>query len=193
MFIRLLPYFACCWEESFGVKSISKWLLGPWSIYNMFCWPMYTDLGRPGDTFAVSGRPSNLVLNLFGGVNCNINLLFIYYFRSHLVTVWTGPMLSNALVSSLVIEGEDDGGVAPMSMADFEVGIALTRTQRWLWSLCIMCAGAYIYKRSQQGWYHCGTVCRILFSYIWEIPINGVFFPIFNRHFPIPAGVIPLW
>ena len=33
--------------------------VGPWSIiYKMFmsfCWPMYTDLGRPGDTFAVAG------------------------------------------------------------------------------------------------------------------------------------------
>ena len=31
--------------------------VGPWSIYNVyeFCWPMYTDLGRPGDTFAVAG------------------------------------------------------------------------------------------------------------------------------------------
>ena len=26
-----------------------------------FYWPMYTDLGRPGDTFAVAGGPSNLV------------------------------------------------------------------------------------------------------------------------------------
>ena len=33
--------------------------VGPWSIYiyNVyeFCWPIYTDLGRPGDTFAVAG------------------------------------------------------------------------------------------------------------------------------------------
>ena len=36
-----------------------KMFVGPWSmyIYNVyeFCWPMYTDLGRPGDTFAVAG------------------------------------------------------------------------------------------------------------------------------------------
>ena len=38
-----------------------KKFVGPWSIYiyiyNVyeFCWPMYTDLGRPGDTFAVAG------------------------------------------------------------------------------------------------------------------------------------------
>ena len=36
-----------------------KMFVGPWSIYiyNVyeFCWPMYADLGRPGDTFAVAG------------------------------------------------------------------------------------------------------------------------------------------
>ena len=43
-----------------------KMFVGPWSIYiyNVyeFCWPMYTDLGRPGDTCMCGcGRPSNLV------------------------------------------------------------------------------------------------------------------------------------
>ena len=45
-------------EDSFGVKSISKfsWDLEAYikNVYD-FCWPMYTDLGRPGDTFAVAG------------------------------------------------------------------------------------------------------------------------------------------
>ena len=41
------------------MKSISKfsWGLEAYIIffYREFCWPMYTDLGRPGDTFAVAG------------------------------------------------------------------------------------------------------------------------------------------
>ena len=39
------------------------------------------------------------------------------------MTVSTGPMLDDALVSSPVIVGEDGGGVAPVSMADYEFGI----------------------------------------------------------------------
>ena len=39
--------------------------MGPWSIYisNVyeFCWPMYTDLGRPGGYIYGCGQPSNLV------------------------------------------------------------------------------------------------------------------------------------
>ena len=52
MFIRLLPYFTL----SFGVILRCLWGLEAY-IYNVyaFCWPMYTDLGRPGDTFAVAG------------------------------------------------------------------------------------------------------------------------------------------
>ena len=45
-------------EDSFVVKAISKfsWSLKTYikNIYE-FCLPMYTDLGRPGDTFAVAG------------------------------------------------------------------------------------------------------------------------------------------
>ena len=54
-------------EDSFGVKFISKF---PWgleayikNVYE-FSWPMYTDLGWPGDTFAVAGdEQSRLLLN----------------------------------------------------------------------------------------------------------------------------------
>ena len=51
IFYRLL-------EDNVGVKSISKFSRGLEAyiknVYD-FCWPMYTDLGRPGDTFAVAG------------------------------------------------------------------------------------------------------------------------------------------
>ena len=45
---------------SFGVILRCLWGLEAYIyiyIYNFyeFCWPMYTDLGRPGDTFAVAG------------------------------------------------------------------------------------------------------------------------------------------
>ena len=41
---------------SFGVILRCLWGLEAY-IYNVyeFCWPMYADLGRPGDTFAVAG------------------------------------------------------------------------------------------------------------------------------------------
>ena len=41
---------------SFGVILRCLWGLEAY-IYNVyeFCWPMNTDLGRPGDTFAVAG------------------------------------------------------------------------------------------------------------------------------------------
>ncbi|KAK2163805.1 hypothetical protein LSH36_74g13013 [Paralvinella palmiformis] len=42
---------------------------------------------------------------------------------SHLVTVSTGPMLSDALVSSPVIVGEDGAGAVPGGMSGFEFGI----------------------------------------------------------------------
>lgn len=42
---------------------------------------------------------------------------------SHLVTVSTGPMLSDALVSSPVIVGEDGSGAVPGGMSGFEFGI----------------------------------------------------------------------
>ena len=41
---------------SFGVILRCLWGLEAY-LYNVyeFCWPMYSDLGRPGDTFAVAG------------------------------------------------------------------------------------------------------------------------------------------
>ena len=52
LFIRLLPYFACCWEDSFGVKSISKF---PWGFdIEAYIKNVY-GFWRPGDTFAVAG------------------------------------------------------------------------------------------------------------------------------------------
>ena len=45
-------------EDSFGVKSISKFSRGLEAyIKNVyeFCLPMYTNLGRLADTFAVAG------------------------------------------------------------------------------------------------------------------------------------------
>ena len=43
--------------------------------------------------------------------------------RSHLVTVPPGPMLSDALVSSPIIMGEDGSGSVPPAMAGFEFGV----------------------------------------------------------------------
>ena len=45
------------------------------------------------------------------------------FFSSHLVTVSTGPLLSDALVSSPVIVGEDGAGAVPGGMSGFEFGI----------------------------------------------------------------------
>ena len=39
------------------------------------------------------------------------------------MTVWTGPMLDDALGSSPDIVGEDGGGLDPVSMTDYEFGI----------------------------------------------------------------------
>ena len=44
-------------------------------------------------------------------------------FRSHLVTVPPGPLLSEALMSSPVVVGEDGSGAPPAGMAGFEFGI----------------------------------------------------------------------
>ena len=44
------------------------------------------------------------------------------YFSSHLVTVPPGPLLSEALVNSPVIVGEDGAGVA-MQATGFEFGV----------------------------------------------------------------------
>ena len=52
--IRLLTYFTCCWDYGFGVKSILNY-----SCLEPYLWVLltrvYTDLGRPGGTFAVAG------------------------------------------------------------------------------------------------------------------------------------------
>ena len=42
---------------------------------------------------------------------------------SHLVTVSQGPMLSDALVSSPIVVGEDGSGAVPGGMQGFEFGI----------------------------------------------------------------------
>ena len=42
---------------------------------------------------------------------------------SHLVTVSSGPMLSDALISSPIIMGEDGTGAVPGGMAGYEFGI----------------------------------------------------------------------
>ncbi len=44
-------------------------------------------------------------------------------YRSHLVTVPPGPLLSEALMSSPVVVGEDGSGAPPANMAGFEFGI----------------------------------------------------------------------
>ena len=57
-FHQITSIFYILLEDSFRVKSISKFVWGLEAyIKNVyeFCWPMYTDLGRPGDTFAVAG------------------------------------------------------------------------------------------------------------------------------------------
>ena len=57
-FHQITSIFYMLLEDSFGVKSISKFSWGPEAyIQNVYelCWPIYTDLGRPGDTFAVAG------------------------------------------------------------------------------------------------------------------------------------------
>ena len=45
------------------------------------------------------------------------------YCSSHLVTVPPGPMLSDALVSSPIIVGEDGTGAVPSGMGGFEFGV----------------------------------------------------------------------
>ena len=56
-FHQITSIFYMLLEDSFGVKFISKfsWGLEAYikNVYE-FCWPMYTDLGRPGDTFNIS-------------------------------------------------------------------------------------------------------------------------------------------
>ena len=49
--------------------------------------------------------------------------MFFCSFRSHLVTVPPGPLLSEALMSSPVVVGEDGSGAPPAGMAGFEFGI----------------------------------------------------------------------
>ena len=42
--------FLCSHNKPWGLEAYIK------NVYYEFCWPMYTDLGRPGDTFAVAGN-----------------------------------------------------------------------------------------------------------------------------------------
>ena len=61
-----------------------KMFVGPWSIYiyNVYelCWPMYTDLGRPGGYICGCGRPSNLVVFFFHFGPIYSNYYYYYYY-----------------------------------------------------------------------------------------------------------------
>lgn len=49
--------------------------------------------------------------------------MYIYGHRSHLVTVPPGPHLSDALVSSPVVQGEDGSGAVGIGGMGFEFGV----------------------------------------------------------------------
>ena len=68
-------------------------------------------------------------ISLFQSVNTDKLTTFINTINgkegssSHLVTVPPGPMLSDALMSSPIVVGEDGTGAPPANMAGFEFGI----------------------------------------------------------------------
>ena len=66
--IRLLPYFTCCWEDSFGVKYIWRCLWGLEAYNYIKClWVLLTNvywLWATGGYICGCGRPSNLVYGL---------------------------------------------------------------------------------------------------------------------------------
>ena len=75
-FIRLLPYFTCCWEDSFGVKFILGCLWGHICIKCL--WVLLTNVymywfRATGEYICGFGRPSNLVVSdswISGSIKC---------------------------------------------------------------------------------------------------------------------------
>ena len=65
-FIRLLPYFTCCWEDSFGVKSLQDVHGALKHIYIKCLWVLLTHVywfRATGGYICGCGRPSNRVSN----------------------------------------------------------------------------------------------------------------------------------
>lgn len=83
-----------------------------------------------GEDSSNSDVLTSFVNTLNGKVSINIiflNSCFMFIFKdgtsSHLVTVPPGPHLSDALISSPIIQGEDGTGAAGLGGSGFEFGV----------------------------------------------------------------------
>ena len=74
--------FTCCWEDSFGVKSISKFSWGLEAYIKKCLWVLLTHVywfRATGGYICGCGRPSNLVHYVNLWVLCNIDCMWIVF------------------------------------------------------------------------------------------------------------------